>query len=116
MQEGLFINKPVYDYQSLDALLVHAYYTTKHLTAATEVGYNSAFYVQVGQCCAYHIWACIADQLRLVSDSLQILMICADVSRQAKRVRSNIMLSLPLTVPLLAASCLPGSSHVLCSC
>ena len=48
MQEGLFINKPVYDFQSLDALLVHAYYTTKHLTAATEIGYKSAFYVQVG--------------------------------------------------------------------
>ena len=58
MQEGLFINKPVYDNQSLDALLVHAYYTTKHLTAATEIGYNSAFYVQVGQTCwSCHIWA-----------------------------------------------------------
>ncbi len=49
LQEGLFINKPVYDFQSLDALLVHAYYTTKHLTAATEVGYKSAFHVQVGR-------------------------------------------------------------------
>ena len=47
MQEGLFINKPVYDFQSLDALLLHAYYTTKHLSVATDIGYNSAFYVQV---------------------------------------------------------------------
>ena len=46
-QEGLFINKPVYDFQSLDALLVHAYYTTKHLTAASQVGYKSAMAAQV---------------------------------------------------------------------
>ncbi len=46
-QEGLFINKPVYDFQSLDALLVHAYYTTKHLTAANQIGYKSAMTAQV---------------------------------------------------------------------
>ena len=77
VQEGLFINKPVYDNQSLDALLVHAYYTTKHLTAATEIGYNSAFYVQVGQTCCVlsHLGVCI-DQLDsiLPFTSLQICM------------------------------------------
>ena len=49
VQEGLFINGPVYDHQSLDALVVHAYYTAKHLTTSRMLGYKSAMYVQV--CC-----------------------------------------------------------------
>lgn len=79
MQEGLFINKPVYDFQSLDALLVHAYYTTKHLTAATEIGYNSAFYVQV---CAAHL-GLQSSSAPSLPQTLQSLMISPVVSRPA---------------------------------
>ena len=47
MQEGLFLNGPVYDFQSLEALTLHAYYTAKHLTTARALGYRAAMYVQV---------------------------------------------------------------------
>lgn len=46
MQEGLFLNKPVYDHQSLDALVLHAYYVAKHLSAAQTMGHSAAEYVQ----------------------------------------------------------------------
>ncbi|EIE18186.1 hypothetical protein COCSUDRAFT_45597 [Coccomyxa subellipsoidea C-169] len=44
--EGLFMNKPVYDHQSLDALLLHAYYVAKHLGPSRTLGHNAAAYVQ----------------------------------------------------------------------
>ncbi len=40
------MNKPVYDYQSLDALVLHAYYVAKHLTTARRIGHKAAQYVQ----------------------------------------------------------------------
>lgn len=46
LQEGLFMNKPVYDYQALDALVLHAYYVSKHLSAARRIGHAAALYVQ----------------------------------------------------------------------
>ena len=49
VQDGLFINGPVYDYQSMDALVLHAYYTAKHLTSARQLGRDAAMYVQVSQ-------------------------------------------------------------------
>ncbi|CAL8463331.1 g2865 [Coccomyxa elongata] len=44
--EGLFMNKPVYDHQSLDALVLHAYYVAKHLSVARTMGHRAAEYVQ----------------------------------------------------------------------
>ena len=49
MQDGLFINGPVYEFQSMDALVLHAYYAAKHLTSARQLGHNAAMYVQVSQ-------------------------------------------------------------------
>lgn len=49
MQDGLFINGPVYDYQAMDALVLHAYYSAKHLTRARQLGRDAAMYVQVSQ-------------------------------------------------------------------
>lgn len=46
-QEGLFMNKPVYDHQSLDALVLHAYYVAKHLNGARSMGHKAAEYVQM---------------------------------------------------------------------
>ncbi len=40
------MNKPVYDHQSLDALLLHAYYVAKHLGPSRTLGHNAAAYVQ----------------------------------------------------------------------
>ena len=40
------MNKPVYDYQSLDAVVEHAYYVRKHLTIARQLGTKAANYVQ----------------------------------------------------------------------
>lgn len=40
------MNKPVYDHQSLDALVLHAYYVAKHLSVARTMGHRAAEYVQ----------------------------------------------------------------------
>ena len=49
-QDGLFINGPVYDFQSMDALVLHAYYSAKHLASAKQLGRAAAMYVQVSRC------------------------------------------------------------------
>jgi hypothetical protein len=46
LQEGLFMHKPVYDHQALDALVLHAYYVSKHLGNARRLGHAAALYVQ----------------------------------------------------------------------
>ena len=45
-QDALFMNKPVYDHQSLDALVQHAYYVAMHLGLARIMGHKAAEYVQ----------------------------------------------------------------------
>ena len=51
------MNGPVYEFQSLEALVLHAYYTAKHLTTARALGYRAAMHVQVRPvlCCLIHI-------------------------------------------------------------
>lgn len=41
-QEGLFLHAPAYEHQALEALVLHAWYTAKHLAPAARLGCAAA--------------------------------------------------------------------------
>lgn len=68
-QDGLFINKPVYDHRSLDSLVHHAFYAAKHLGAAQLLALKAAEYVQMKRRPNQH-----AGNLQLYQDRMDALL------------------------------------------
>ena len=85
------MNKPVYDHQSLDALVLHAYYVAKHLGPSRTLGHNAAAYVQqkvpgetsaqVGVQLEAMRTPFLASLLQQLSDPLRIAALCSRRTR-----------------------------------